>query len=164
MLLHVCQLEEFGFWVGLLKLRGWFPTKFCHDFLYEPAHLDDPTIRRQTKSRQSTKHRNSQAFFICWLLISKTKNDGAWGQKQKKKRNKQESEHTKKQLRFYLTSPLAPEKNRTLAWLGWQWKIPRFKIIGDTIPETNSSHLKVGHPKRKRESLPTIHFQVLKCC
>ena len=29
-----------------------------------------------------------------------------------------------------------------------------------TLPETNSSHLKIGHPKRKRESIPTIHFQV----
>ena len=30
-----------------------------------------------------------------------------------------------------------------------------------TIPETNSSPLKIGNPKRKRESIPTIHFQVL---
>ena len=29
-----------------------------------------------------------------------------------------------------------------------------------TLPETNSSHLKIGQPKRKRESIPTIHFQV----
>ncbi len=30
-----------------------------------------------------------------------------------------------------------------------------------TLPETNSSPLKIGHPKRKRESIPNIHFQVL---
>ena len=30
-----------------------------------------------------------------------------------------------------------------------------------TLPETNSkSPLKIGHPRRKRESIPTIHFQV----
>ena len=28
-----------------------------------------------------------------------------------------------------------------------------------TLPDTNSSPLKIGHPKRKRESIP-IHFQV----
>ena len=27
-----------------------------------------------------------------------------------------------------------------------------------TLPETNSSHLKIGHPNRKRSSEPTIHF------
>ena len=32
-------------------------------------------------------------------------------------------------------------------------------LLGDTFPETNSSHLKIGHPKRKYH-LPTIHFQV----
>ena len=30
-----------------------------------------------------------------------------------------------------------------------------------TLPKTNSSPLKLGFPKRKRESIPTIHFQGL---
>ena len=30
-----------------------------------------------------------------------------------------------------------------------------------TLPETNSSHLKIGLPRRKVSSLPTIHFHVL---
>ena len=29
-----------------------------------------------------------------------------------------------------------------------------------TLPKTNSSAMKMGHPKRKRKSIPTIHFQV----
>ena len=35
--------------------------------------------------------------------------------------------------------------------LGDRWKIPifYFKKIGDALPETNSLHLKIGHPKRK---------------
>ena len=38
----------------------------------------------------------------------------------------------------------------------------------NTLPETNGSPLKIGQigraPKRKRESLPTIHFQGQTCC
>ncbi len=38
----------------------------------------------------------------------------------------------------------------TINWLPTQWY---------TLPETNSSHLKIGHPK-KETGIPTIHFQV----
>ena len=32
-------------------------------------------------------------------------------------------------------------------------------MIESTLPETNSSFQKIGHPKRKHPRIPTIHFQ-----
>ena len=36
---------------------------------------------------------------------------------------------------------------------------PSWMLAWHTLPETNIT-LKIGHAKRKRESIPTIHFQV----
>ena len=43
-------------------------------------------------------------------------------------------------------------------WIPWNSK--KMCVFLYTLPEINSSHLKIGHPKRKRESIPSIHFQV----
>ena len=47
---------------------------------------------------------------------------------------------------------------RPLSWKGNQRIHHGNKY--DTLPETNTSPLQIGHPKRKRESIATIHFQV----
>ena len=63
----------------------------------------------------------------------------------------------------------------TYLWLGdfWVggcskiWNISNiysyFELKYDELPKTNSSPLKIGHPKRKRKSIPTIHFPRRKC-
>ena len=50
--------------------------------------------------------------------------------------------------------------NTALQGFFWGGKWPSWMLAWHRLPETNSSPLKIGHAKRKRESIPTIHFQV----
>ena len=64
-------------------------------------------------------------------------------------------------LRFFQVWP----RPRTNASCGWLKKKILWENLGTnvfTLPKTNSSHLKIGHSKRKRYSIPTIHFQGVK--
>ena len=67
-----------------------------------------------------------------------------------------------------------PLIQRQPVWLGVSWMVGKkygrildgfiggWFVLGPTLPETNSEFTPENRPKpkRKRESLPTIHFQV----
>ena len=67
------------------------------------------------------------------------------------------------QLPLVLVSIMARYTNRQRTW---EWRRAAIDPFTSrcTLPETNSSHLKIGRNPKGKDHLPTIHFQVQTCC